>query len=269
MEDAFFALYQEFRELQAVCSKQAELLQQLLSKKALDAEMPISKPIQCTDVGYRTCSERPLLMLKGTEVSDAETSTTVADEVSAPSGTNEKSSLFDFDVQFFPNKDQYSAAGKGVAANDLLHADHNVDKRGINSNLALFIKNYTPTFPNLDGVGVKIPPVISHIDFLTPVDGDHDLSLSNIYEEDLSFLQSKDISLGELLGTQNKNVNAVRGPAQPTWSPGCLSEEGQPGQCVDSDVSLSSQICEFCQAIFPAGAATKGEFLGHLTGHME
>lgn len=33
MEDAFLELYQEFKKLQVICSKQAELLQKLLSKK--------------------------------------------------------------------------------------------------------------------------------------------------------------------------------------------------------------------------------------------
>lgn len=34
MERAFFELYQQFKVLQAVCSRQAELLQRLLSKDA-------------------------------------------------------------------------------------------------------------------------------------------------------------------------------------------------------------------------------------------
>ncbi|XP_075055399.1 TRAF family member-associated NF-kappa-B activator-like [Mixophyes fleayi] len=274
MEDAFMALYQEFRALQTVCSRQAELLQKLLSKKSLAAEMPVSKPIQCTDAEDPTCSVSHLLKLKGKEPPYTETSKTLTDELSAPLGTKDKSSLFDFDVRFSPNKDQYSflvsVADKGEVDKGCLHTDPSLDESGIHSNLALFIKNYTPKFPKLDRVGDKTT-AISDFDFLSPVDGDHNLSLSNVYEEDLSFLQSKDISLGELLEPENNNANAVRGPAQPTWSLGCLSEECQLGHSVDinSDVGLSSQICEFCQAIFPAGAATKGEFLGHLTGHME
>ncbi|XP_056294455.1 uncharacterized protein zgc:113184 [Pseudoliparis swirei] len=35
-----------------------------------------------------------------------------------------------------------------------------------------------------------------------------------------------------------------------------------------SDVVLQSHVCEFCQAVFPGDAATRGEFLRHLYTHV-
>ncbi|XP_012680323.1 uncharacterized protein zgc:113184 isoform X2 [Clupea harengus] len=35
-----------------------------------------------------------------------------------------------------------------------------------------------------------------------------------------------------------------------------------------SRVTLQSQVCEFCQAVFPGHTTTRGEFLRHLTSHI-
>uniref|UniRef100_A0AAY3ZXD2 Uncharacterized protein n=1 Tax=Denticeps clupeoides TaxID=299321 RepID=A0AAY3ZXD2_9TELE len=35
-----------------------------------------------------------------------------------------------------------------------------------------------------------------------------------------------------------------------------------------SSVTLQSQVCEFCQAVFPGHTTTKGEYLHHLTSHI-
>ncbi|XP_069509505.1 uncharacterized protein [Ambystoma mexicanum] len=51
MEESFAQLYQEFRHLQAVCARQAELLQKFTARTSSSPEMTIYKPIQCTDTG--------------------------------------------------------------------------------------------------------------------------------------------------------------------------------------------------------------------------
>ncbi|XP_075190613.1 TRAF family member-associated NF-kappa-B activator-like [Anomaloglossus baeobatrachus] len=272
MEDAFLELYQEFKNLQIICLKQAELLQKLLSKKGHTNEIPVSKPIQCTDTGSDARSESPFFRLEVKEDQCAEASKNNADSVLVPLDPKDPSSLpLALDVRFPPCEDQYSflanVADKEDAAVCLPGPHITLDKKGVNSNYALFIQNYTPKFLAIDNVGGKVAPAKLYFDFLTR---DHNLSLSNIYEEDLSFLHSNDISLEAFL-EQHKTHNGVRGPAQSSWSPGRLSEDCPFAQRVDvnSDVGLSSQICEFCHAVFPAGAATEGEFLGHLAGHME
>ncbi|XP_066564324.1 TRAF family member-associated NF-kappa-B activator [Amia ocellicauda] len=35
-----------------------------------------------------------------------------------------------------------------------------------------------------------------------------------------------------------------------------------------SEATLHSQVCEFCQAVFPSDTTTRGEFLRHLTAHV-
>ncbi|KAG9491646.1 hypothetical protein GDO78_000254 [Eleutherodactylus coqui] len=263
MEDAFLELYQEFRKLQIICAKQAKLLQKLLSEKGHTSELPVSKPIQCTDKGDDACAESPFFNLKAKEDQCLEISKTKADDDLSLEPKEVSSLLLDLDIRFPPCEDQYnflaSAAAKEEAAVGMPSADMNSDRRA----------NYTPTFLDMDNIGDKKDPGKLYLDLLTPINRDCNFSFSNMYE-DISFLHSRDISLGTLL-EPHKNSNGVRGPAQSSWSPGCLSEDCPFGQRINinSDVGLTSQICEFCGAVFPAGAATEGEFLGHLAGHME
>ncbi|XP_032370503.1 uncharacterized protein zgc:113184 isoform X2 [Etheostoma spectabile] len=42
----------------------------------------------------------------------------------------------------------------------------------------------------------------------------------------------------------------------------------QSGGLLMSDVALQSQVCEFCQAVFPGDTTTRGEFLRHLYTHV-
>ncbi|XP_073469802.1 TRAF family member-associated NF-kappa-B activator-like isoform X1 [Aquarana catesbeiana] len=271
MERAFFELYQQFKVLQAVCSRQAELLQRLLSKDAHTAEKPMSKPIQCSDAADPICSKSPFLRQTGMEALSIETAKTITEELYQPLESEDKSTFsFDCDVQFPTNKDQYpflaSQGDKSGLATYMSNIDVSLDETEINGNFALFIKTYAPTFPKVPGAGEKSIPAMSEINFL-PMDSNPILNI----DEEMCFLQSKELSKGVILEPQINNFSEIKGPAQSSWHPDCLSEECHLNHHDDniSDVGLSSQICEFCQAVFPAGAATEVEYLQHITGHVE
>ncbi|XP_072522546.1 uncharacterized protein [Salminus brasiliensis] len=53
------------------------------------------------------------------------------------------------------------------------------------------------------------------------------------------------------------------------WSSSFMNSEmlSQAGGMLMSRVTLQSQVCEFCHAVFPGHTTTKGEFLRHLTTH--
>ncbi|XP_018102989.1 TRAF family member-associated NF-kappa-B activator-like [Xenopus laevis] len=272
MEDAFLALCEEVRLLQTKCRKQAELLEKLLAVKGISNEMPISKPIQCTDVGNPTCSECPFIRLQEKQDQSVESSDTMEDNNTtslAEDIRGNPSVLLDFDVKFPPTTENFSFLASEVEKHKLDVGHSSGDKDGSNADLESFIKNYTPQFPNINGGKRTCDTTAGGLHCLIPVGAD--LSMSNLYDEDLCFLQSKDISLGVCLAPKDQYLFGVKGPVQPCWSPSGLSGECQFGCEMDmnSDVGLSSQICEFCQAIFPAGAATKGEYLRHITGHVE
>ncbi|KAJ8260172.1 hypothetical protein GJAV_G00177920 [Gymnothorax javanicus] len=42
----------------------------------------------------------------------------------------------------------------------------------------------------------------------------------------------------------------------------------QAGGLMMSDVALQSQVCEFCHAVFPGNTTTQGDFLRHVTTHI-
>ncbi|KAG8585468.1 hypothetical protein GDO81_005037 [Engystomops pustulosus] len=211
MEDAFLDLYKEFKKLQMICSKQGELLHKLLSNKECASEMPVSKPIQCTDKGD-VCSESPFFRLKGKEDQCIETSKTMADNLLVPAEPKENCSrLSDLAVQFPPYNIPTTVTDKEEAAVGMSCAD--IPPAGVNANFAMLIKDYSSKFLDMDNVEDKKSSDKLYSDFLTPLNIDGSVRLLNVYEEDISFLQSYDISFEAFLEPQ-KVSNGVRGPAK-------------------------------------------------------
>ncbi|KAK7119835.1 hypothetical protein R3I94_021618 [Phoxinus phoxinus] len=64
----------------------------------------------------------------------------------------------------------------------------------------------------------------------------------------------------------NQTSQQLRRP----WSSSFLDSElvSHAGALFMSGVTLQSQVCEFCHAVFPGHTSTRGEFLRHLTTHM-
>ncbi|XP_043108347.1 uncharacterized protein zgc:113184 [Puntigrus tetrazona] len=64
----------------------------------------------------------------------------------------------------------------------------------------------------------------------------------------------------------NQTSQRLRRP----WSSSFLDSElvSHAGGLFMSGVTLQSQVCEFCHAVFPGHTSTRGEFLRHLTTHM-
>uniref|UniRef100_A0A3B1K112 Uncharacterized protein n=1 Tax=Astyanax mexicanus TaxID=7994 RepID=A0A3B1K112_ASTMX len=58
-------------------------------------------------------------------------------------------------------------------------------------------------------------------------------------------------------------------PTRRPWSSSFMNSEmlSQAGGLLMSGVMVSSQVCEFCHAVFPGHTTTNGEFLRHLMSH--
>ncbi|KAF4093806.1 hypothetical protein AMELA_G00005930 [Ameiurus melas] len=54
------------------------------------------------------------------------------------------------------------------------------------------------------------------------------------------------------------------------WSSSFLTSEmlSEAGGMLMSRITLHSQVCEFCHAVFPGHTTTRGDFLRHLTTHI-
>ncbi|KAM4697886.1 TRAF family member-associated NF-kappa-B activator [Rhinophrynus dorsalis] len=72
----------------------------------------------------------------------------------------------------------------------------------------------------------------------------------------------------DVIKTAESSGQTVRGPQQPIWKP-FLHQENDLSlpACEKWDLN-SSDICEFCQAIFPPSSRSGGDFLRHLNSHF-
>ncbi|XP_062842678.1 uncharacterized protein zgc:113184 [Trichomycterus rosablanca] len=67
-------------------------------------------------------------------------------------------------------------------------------------------------------------------------------------------------------GNQPQTMPHSRRP----WSSSFLNSEmlSEAGGMLMSRITLQSQVCEFCHAVFPGHTTTRGEFLRHLNTHI-
>nr|XP_019942088.1 PREDICTED: uncharacterized protein LOC109629048 [Paralichthys olivaceus]XP_019942089.1 PREDICTED: uncharacterized protein LOC109629048 [Paralichthys olivaceus] len=66
---------------------------------------------------------------------------------------------------------------------------------------------------------------------------------------------------------RDRTVHTSRMPASDSQSH-FMDFLSQPGGLLMSDIALQSQVCDFCQAVFPGNTTTKGEFIRHLHTHI-
>lgn len=176
--------------------------------------MPMSKPIQCSDAGVPISTENLFLREAGMEAFSVETSKSLTEELYQPLETEEKSNFsLDCDIQLPPNKDQSQLLANhgdqpGLATY-LPNTDISLDEAEINGNFALFIERYAPTFSKVTGVEDKSIPAISAINIL-PMHL-YPTRLSNT-DEELCFLQSKDISKATAGKPEINHFFGVKGP---------------------------------------------------------
>ncbi|NP_001018552.1 uncharacterized protein isoform X1 [Danio rerio] len=64
----------------------------------------------------------------------------------------------------------------------------------------------------------------------------------------------------------NQTLQKLRRPGSSSFLDSELLSHA--GGLIMSGVTLQSQVCEFCHAVFPGHTTTRGEFLRHLTTHM-
>ncbi|TRY97811.1 hypothetical protein DNTS_008297 [Danionella cerebrum] len=77
-------------------------------------------------------------------------------------------------------------------------------------------------------------------------------------------------TLEELRKVQELNFNQTTQKLRRQWASSFLDSDllSQTGGLQMSEYTLQSQVCEFCQAVFPGHTHTRGEFLRHLMTHL-
>ncbi|XP_014348437.1 uncharacterized protein ZGC:113184 [Latimeria chalumnae] len=284
MEEAFVQLYQEFRRLQTVCAKQAELLQKLTIKKQLMNEIPVSRPIQCTESEGLRQSEGPFLRLQGTKAQSPAvygTSATSSQNfpMSVPECPDDETKLpSDAEHGYnFPNTG-LRKPGLDVALGGhkpKAQADSGNKESNATCREAILNVNHINENPKADAslTAAAASDGLKTLFSNHRMELDQFISLYDLYGWPSPGMYSEVLGKPEFLpvAKETASIGEIHGPTQTSWTPGC-----RPSDChmshrgvLNSDVTLNSHTCDFCQAVFPAGAATCTELLRHLTTHVE
>ncbi|XP_032871499.1 TRAF family member-associated NF-kappa-B activator-like [Amblyraja radiata] len=290
MEEAFGLLTEEFRRLKIVCVRQAELIKELTEKREITVDLPFTVPIQCTDAGKLDQSEGPFLRPQQKKVLQGAACNALADSREVMGDMSQ-----DVELKYCPKLDiKYPSSNKNydfsMNANekslhlktaDLLEAPTIESAEGSVSNL---YDDYRNTF-SFDKIGsvseqprANIPePFLGGRVVLSGSDYPfREKEYSETFSDSEAALVPGSLDSAVIYRSTECasvifNSPGMSRPPQSPWSPHHLPEDCCAGHeaTLNSESSLTSQVCEFCQAVFPAGAATRGDYLVHLTGHIE
>ncbi|XP_069791477.1 TRAF family member-associated NF-kappa-B activator isoform X2 [Narcine bancroftii] len=275
MEFAFQEVYQELKHMSALTKKQTELLSKYSYNKEV-INTPFSMPIQCTDGEQEHIVKA--IVKKGS---------TLEDFVASQRHKIQKGqlpvveSLSDLDIKFPPSDNYYDFLNSAPEkprlklpiedptskVEDVLLKDDIQDFKNKKCNKQEWTSfescNVGPTNEVPDNLFCDEQKKCTNINTST-VDRNPFRSPSSpsVHNPSNPFLNNEESNL-KVPSTE------IRGPEQPVWSP-YHNKEGEllHQASNDSDLDLNSKICEFCQAVFPAGTTSREEFLRHLNSHF-
>ncbi|XP_067891348.1 TRAF family member-associated NF-kappa-B activator isoform X1 [Heterodontus francisci] len=281
LDFAFQQVCQEFKQLSALTKKQTELLSKYNYNKEI-INMSFSMPIQCTDEGEQEHGEEHFVGKNDKSVSKS--------PIGSQGHRMHKEqlpvveSLSDLDVKFPPSDNDYdflnstpeklrtktpfedpmSKVEKVLLKDDIQDLEHK-NKEECTSFETFTVRptNEATTNPFCDeqgkstNINTSIAATVDKNTFRSP-------SSPSILKP-----------LNPLLNVESHQMvpsapTEIRGPQQLVWNP-YHNKEGEllHQASKDSDLDLNSKICEFCQAVFPAGTTSREDFLRHLNSHFE
>uniref|UniRef100_UPI00398F42E4 TRAF family member-associated NF-kappa-B activator n=1 Tax=Pristiophorus japonicus TaxID=55135 RepID=UPI00398F42E4 len=278
LDFAFQQVCQEFKQLSALTKKQTELLNNYNYNKEV-LNMPFSMPIQCTDEGEHEHVEESFA---GKDKSISKSPIRSHGHRMHQEPVVE--SLFDLDVKFPPSDNDYdflnSAPEKlrpeppfedpthkveGVLLrDDIQDFEHNKEECTLfetfteGSTIEASQNPFCDKQERCTNINISIGTIVDKNPFRSP-------SNPSILKPSNPFL-----NLEESHQMVPSAPTEIRGPQQHVWNP-YHNKEGEllHQASKDSDLDLDSKICEFCQAVFPAGTTSREDFLRHLNSHFE
>ncbi|KAG7318798.1 hypothetical protein KOW79_017272 [Hemibagrus wyckioides] len=255
MEEAYTALYQEFLRLQLLCLKQAEMLQHLTEAlRRQQGAAPVfngnfedlySEPVQCRRDGlelfnhadYRAQAAHFHKQVAHIHTSAAHIHTSAAHTQTSAAHTHTSAA-----------QTHTSAAQTHTSA---LHPTGVTDD---------------PVVPPLAGALSRL--------HLEPVQEKEDVdgaaSASGRGETEQSSILDELRQVEQRWHTSQRPKQQQQQQQPRLWASSFLTSEmlSEAGGMLMSRVTLHSQVCEFCHAVFPGHTTTRGEFLRHLTTHI-
>ncbi|KAK6466864.1 TRAF family member-associated NF-kappa-B activator-like [Huso huso] len=266
MEQAFVQLQEQFFRLRALCIRQAEMLDRLTARQGFpnDAGMPVSMPIQCTE-GDRNRSEGPFRNREPLPTPGQ------AEKPPNPAGDHRRGN---YNVKYPPGTDDYDVLANGLEgmqihclarktgnkkdfpAPPLHHHHHHHRHHHLLGGADSDRKTASPPPAGANGV----------LQAGRQTGVNHVAGPGGLYRPEEAACCSETVCKKDWLEPELEQ----RGHFEMPWMPGCQldSEVLQLGGILLSNVTLNSQVCEFCQAVFPSETTTRGEYLRHITAHI-
>ncbi|KAG9353458.1 hypothetical protein JZ751_018057 [Albula glossodonta] len=235
MEEAYQELYQEFLHLRSICLKQAALLHQLI--EALKQQRGVAF---VPNGDLRAAMSAPILCAEEKQTPHSECCTQAMTRLLPSAGHTKVSTAEDG-----------RATDLLTRATDRLQLNSTQQGEGKGKNTLLAATMGPLASPGLNR-GLAPPSGVA--DNLTP-----EQQLREVFYKAIGGMN--DLDAGD--GTTRRR--------KPPWIfTSFLDSEmlSEGGGLMMSEVHLQSQVCEFCHAIFPGNTTTRGEFLRHLTAHI-
>ncbi|KAK2821674.1 hypothetical protein Q7C36_021017 [Tachysurus vachellii] len=279
MEEAYTALYQEFLRLQIICLKQAEMLQHLT--EALRRQQGVApvfnrnfedlyaEPVQGRRVGLEMFNHTDYRAQEAHLHKQVAPTHTPEVHAHTPAAHTHTSAA---------HRHTLAAHTHTPAAHTHSSAAHTHTPAAHTHTSAAH--THTSSLPPADITG---DPVVS------PLAGAFNrLHLEPAQEKEeedgaasaSGWCETKERSIWDELRQVEQHWHSSQRPKQQQqhqqqhqrrlWSSSFLTSEmlSEMGGMLMSRVTLHSQVCEFCHAVFPGHTTTRGDFLRHLTTHI-
>ncbi|XP_069838912.1 TRAF family member-associated NF-kappa-B activator isoform X2 [Dendropsophus ebraccatus] len=280
VERIFSDLKEEFSRICKLTREQSSQLNTFLMKKEIasgnDLRLQFSMPVQCTDEE----NEGVQILQKSKDKTIRSRFAPITPRGLGPDDELSISveSLSNLSVKFPPSSDESDFLESSPGKPPILSP---ASEQDVNPNIQLpdaIIKNFS---------AARISPPFSPRSPRTVCHLDKHVELVTNYrgttvaaDEDFSLFLAANSPAGDCKNTfhlpdtpdvdkcTELSERTVRGPQQPVWKPSSPHDNDLliPGnEKLDED---SSNVCEFCQAVFPPSNELGGEFLRHLNTHF-
>nr|DBA19774.1 TPA: hypothetical protein GDO54_015551 [Pyxicephalus adspersus] len=279
IERVFSGIKEQFSQICKLTKKQSSLLNTVHMKRedasGKDPLEQFSMPIQCTDEDIQEAKmqQKPITIMGPPQFAPITPQGLTPEDDLAIS----VESLSNLSVKFPPSTDnsEFLQSSAEKLPNLTLALEQNTNSSKIQGetplrkfSTAISSPPYSPRSPRTvcHMVNNELEPNYKD----TFVEGAEDSSLffaaNNLAGKGTNAFRVPDIP--NLDDSIDMTERTVRGPQQPVWKPSSHQDDDPSiavGEKWDQD---SSDVCEFCQAVFPSSARAEAEFLRHLNSHF-
>lgn len=253
MGEVFLQLCQEVARLRELCSRQSELLQKLSARKGPIVDIPTSLPIQCTEGAWTEGGEQP--------------AATPQVHPKAPHGSAHPLAPPNAAHALPGASGWYPACSDLGAGRATLPGAFGSSQAGRKEKMLVDIwLEDCRMDPTTNSPEEEVRACRSPQEFVAPSsEAEHSfLTILDLYEAPEA-LEGEDAPSDSALPAAEKVPVEIRGPLKTSWTPGWMLEDAALGP----GAAAAAQMCDICQATFPADTTAQADYLKHVLTHMK